>query len=256
MTSFFITGASRGFGLALVKELLALPTSKVSKIIASSRSDSSALSEVVNSSSGRAEWVKLDVTDQESIKKAAAETEAKLGGKGLDVLINNAGICEYAFQGIKSMDNLSSSFLVNVQGVHWVTQAFFPLLEKGQLKKVANISTTLGSISLAEHFVQFPGPAYKITKAALNALTVQWALDHEKDGFTFIALCPGWMKTELGGGDMADLTAEQGAKASLDIIFNKSQKEVNGKLPKVFVERWDKPAPGRANVYDGTNAPW
>lgn len=103
MASFFITGASRGFGLALVKELLALPTSKVSKIIASSRSDSSTLSEVVNSSSGRAEWVKLDVTDQESIKKAAAETEAKLGGKGLDVLINNAGICEYAFQGTKSM---------------------------------------------------------------------------------------------------------------------------------------------------------
>ncbi|KAK0726266.1 hypothetical protein B0T21DRAFT_385572 [Apiosordaria backusii] len=256
MASFFITGASRGFGLALTKELLSLPASKVSKVIASSRSDSPALNEIVKGSSGRADWVKLDVTDQESIKKAAVETEAKLGGKGLDVLINNAGICEYAFQGTKSMENLSSSFLVNVQGVHWVTQAFFPLLEKGQLKKVANISTTLGSIALAGYMVAFPAPAYKITKAALNALTVQWALDHEKDGFTFIALCPGWLKTELGGGDMADLTPEQGAKASLDIIFNKSQKEVNGQLPKVFVEGWDKPAEGRANVYDGTNAPW
>lgn len=52
---------------------------------------------------------------------------------------------------------------------------------------------------------------------------------------------------------MADLTAEQGAKASLDIIFNKSQ-EVNGQMPKVFVEGWDKGE--GTNVYDGANAPW
>lgn len=87
--------------------------------------------------------------------------------------------------------NLESSFAVNVLGVHHVTQAFFPLLQKGNLKKVANISTTLGSIDLVPHLVYFPAPAYKITKAATNPLTVQWALDHEKDGFTFIAICPG-----------------------------------------------------------------
>lgn len=55
---------------------------------------------------------------------------------------------------------------------------------------------------------------------------------------------------------MVNLTPEQGAQASLDIIFNKTQEEVNGKMPKVFVEGFDKPAPGRMNVYDGTNAPW
>jgi hypothetical protein len=61
------------------------------------------------------------------------------------------------------------------------------------------------------------------------------------------------MKTDLGGGEMADLTPEQGAKASLDIIFNKGQ-EVNGKMPKVFVKGLEEP--GRRNVYDGSNAPW
>lgn len=54
---------------------------------------------------------------------------------------------------------------------------------------------------------------------------------------------------------MADLTVEQGAKASLNIILNKGQ-ELNGHMPKVFVEGWDKPQPGKWNVYDGSDAPW
>ena len=103
MASFLITGASRGFGLALVKELVSLPTSQVSKIIATVRGDAPALNEIVEKSSGRVAVVKLDVTDQTSIKKAAAETEPILGEKGLDVLINNAGIGQFAFQGVASM---------------------------------------------------------------------------------------------------------------------------------------------------------
>jgi hypothetical protein len=61
------------------------------------------------------------------------------------------------------------------------------------------------------------------------------------------------MKTDLGGGDMADLTPEQGTQASLDIIFKEGQ-EYNGQMPKVFVKGWEHPREG--NVYDGTNAPW
>lgn len=61
------------------------------------------------------------------------------------------------------------------------------------------------------------------------------------------------MKTALGGGDMADLTPEEGAKASLDIIDTPGQ-VYNGKLPKVFVKGWENSK--GPNVYDGTNAPW
>ena len=103
MATFLITGASRGFGLALARELASLPASEVSKVIASARGDAPALDDLARTSSGRVVTVKLDVTDQASIKKAAAEVETKLGGKGLDVLINNAGICHYDLGGVKSM---------------------------------------------------------------------------------------------------------------------------------------------------------
>jgi NAD(P)-dependent dehydrogenase (short-subunit alcohol dehydrogenase family) len=103
MASFLITGSSRGFGLALARELASRPASDVGKIIASARGDSPALEELAKNSLGRVALVKLDVTDEESIKRAAVEVETKLEGKGLDVLFNNAGVCQYAGDGVKSM---------------------------------------------------------------------------------------------------------------------------------------------------------
>lgn len=103
MASYLITGASRGFGLALAKELVSRPPTAVSKIFAAVRGDAPELDELAKGSAGRIDVVKLDVTSQDSIKKAAAEVEKKLEGKGLDVLINNAGVCQYAFEGVKSM---------------------------------------------------------------------------------------------------------------------------------------------------------
>ncbi|KAI1773029.1 NAD(P)-binding protein [Hypoxylon cercidicola] len=253
MASFLVTGSSRGFGLALVRRLASLPTSEVSKVFATARGDSTQLDQLAKESPGRVFFIKLDVTNEASIKQAATEVEAKLEGKGLDVLINNAGVCQYASDGVKSMDNLGDSLTINVLGVHWVTRSFLPLLQKGTLKKVANIATTLGSITLARAASYLPAPAYKISKAAMSALTVQYALDYEKEGFSFMAVCPGWMKTDLGGGDMADLSTDEGAEASLDIILKPGQ-EYNGKMPKVLVKGWEK-AKGN-NQYDGTIVPW
>lgn len=157
MASYLITGTSRGFGLALARQLASLPTSDVSKVFATARGDAPALEELAKKSPGRVVVVELDVTNETSIKQAAAEVEAKLGGKGLDVLINNAGVCQYASDGVKSMrallhpnvprdrsanvlrDNLVESLTINVLGVHWVTRAFLPLLQKGTRKKVANM---------------------------------------------------------------------------------------------------------------------
>lgn len=61
------------------------------------------------------------------------------------------------------------------------------------------------------------------------------------------------MKTNLGGGDIADLTTEQGANASMEII-NRPGQDLNGQYPKIFVKGWEK-AEGN-NQYDGSNVPW
>ncbi|KAL4909126.1 hypothetical protein BDW74DRAFT_77830 [Aspergillus multicolor] len=251
MASYLITGAARGLGLAFVQKLVALPAEEISVVFATARAPSSELEELAKESSGRVVVIRLEVTDEASIKQATVEVEKKLAGKGLDVLINNAGVCEYAMDGVKSMDNLEHSFSINVLGVHWVTRAFIPLLQKGTQKKVINISTTLASITLARAAHVLAAPAYKISKAAMNALTVQYALDYEKEGFTFMALSPGWLKTDLGGRDMADLTAEEGAALSLDIIRGPSR-GLNGQFPRIYLPGWE----NSRHQYDGSNAPW
>ncbi|KAL2197721.1 short chain dehydrogenase reductase [Corynascus similis CBS 632.67] len=255
MASVLITGSSRGLGLAFVQELASRPASSIAKIFATARGDSPVLDKLSKEFPDRVIPVQLDVTNQVSIKKAASEVEAKLEGKGLDVLINNAAVCYYSPGLVETMEKLEESFLVNVMGVHWVTREFLSLLQKGTLKKVANITSTFGSITEARFSAAALCPAYKVSKSAVNSLTVQYAIDHEKEGFSFIALCPGWIKTELGGGDHADLTPEQAAKASLEIVFTEGQ-VYNGKLPIVSVEGFEKPREGSWLVYDGRICEW
>lgn len=103
MASYLITGASRGFGLALAQQLAALPASHVSKIFATARGDAPALKELVQKSPNRVVFVELDVTSEKSIEKAADEVEKNLDGKGLDVLINNAAVCQWDPEGVQSM---------------------------------------------------------------------------------------------------------------------------------------------------------
>lgn len=103
MTSVLITGASRGFGLALVHEFASRPASSISKIFATARGDSPTLNELAQKSPERVVLIQLDVTNQDSIRKAAAQVETNLGGKGLDILINNAGVCQYAPGGVPTM---------------------------------------------------------------------------------------------------------------------------------------------------------
>lgn len=104
MASYLVTGSSRGLGLALVTRLATLPKAEVGTIIATVRQDNTPrLKELASASSGRVELVKLDVTDQGSVDAAARMVEAKLQGRGLDYLINNAGVMDWSSTGLEGM---------------------------------------------------------------------------------------------------------------------------------------------------------
>lgn len=92
MASYLITGSSRGIGLAVAALLASKPSPEVSKVFASARSNTDSLREIIAEYAGRVEYVQLDVTSEESVKEAARHVEKSLDGRGLDVLINNAGI--------------------------------------------------------------------------------------------------------------------------------------------------------------------
>lgn len=103
MASYLITGASRGLGFELTRQLLSLPASQVNKVFATTRADAPGLAELAQKSSGRLVVVKLDVTKEATIKEAAKEVEADLAGRGLDVLINNAGKMPWTPNGVATM---------------------------------------------------------------------------------------------------------------------------------------------------------
>ncbi|KAE8155196.1 hypothetical protein BDV25DRAFT_38344 [Aspergillus avenaceus] len=255
MASYLITGSSRGLGLALVSRLIALPASQVATVFATSRQDqpSANLKEIIDRSAGRVAHVQLNTTDQLSIKSAVQQVERQLQGRGLDVLINNAGVQPMTQGGVETMDNLTDAFSINVNATHEVCRAFLPLLRKGQRKVISNISTALGSIAMATPYLARTSPAYNITKAALNMLTKQYALNLEKEEFTVFCLSPGWLQTDMGGSG-ADLSSEEGAVAVLDLIQNANHRETNGRFLNIHVPGWEH-AKG-FNRYDGKEIPW
>ena len=142
MATYLITGASRGIGFELTKQLLELPVSQVSKVFATTRGNlSDPLRSLICSNPGRAIHVTAAVNDTASVERAAREVKKKLGAQGLDVLINNAAISSSNPGGIKTLtpEELARVFDVNVMGVQRVTTAFLPLLEAGHEKKVINM---------------------------------------------------------------------------------------------------------------------
>lgn len=142
MSSYLITGTTRGLGLTLTRQLLEMPASQVGKVIVLNRREPTPpLQELINKYSGRLFPVTAAVADSESVNKAAEEVKSILGSQGLDVLVNNAGFQAFSENGVLGMteEQLTSSLDINVTGPHRVILAFLPLLRAGKEKKIINM---------------------------------------------------------------------------------------------------------------------
>ncbi|CAF9907627.1 MAG: hypothetical protein HETSPECPRED_007190 [Heterodermia speciosa] len=225
MANFLITGCSDGLGLELATQLAASCTNQMQNVIATARYDkSAALRTLVESSNGRVHFLKLDPTDPVSVKEAAARIAGFFGF--IDALINNADSLNLVSGGIDEMDDLVPMFNAVVNSAQMVTAAFMPLLRKGSMKKVINISSVFGSIGMSERHLRWSIPSFKVSNAALNMLTVQWA--HQNKDITFMAVSPGWLQTDLGTS-IFDLTVAESGQAVLRIMLTKGP-EATGKF--------------------------
>ncbi|PYI06005.1 short chain oxidoreductase [Aspergillus sclerotiicarbonarius CBS 121057] len=242
MSSFLITGSSRGVGLELIRQLADKPISEVQTVFATARTNSAPrFQELLREHPERVIFVPLDITDESSVTRAVELVESKLDGNRLDVLINNAGVSKFG-----SLEEIER------QRPSPITNSFLPLLRKGNAKKIASISTSVGSFALQENFRNYPAPSYKISKAALNMLTQLYSQSLDDEGFTVFCVSPGWLKTDMGGSG-ADLPVEMGSEATLDVVF-KTGREGNGRFFNIHVPGWEK-NPG-LNQYDGGELPW
>ncbi|CAG8038118.1 unnamed protein product [Penicillium salamii] len=246
MSNVLVTGSSRGLGLELVKQLAARAEFRDGLVVATARKCSNELQEVITSAKCSVVFVSLDLTEEGAIALSAEKVNSALAGKSLDILINCAGVHSVTLGKLASMSDLDYQLSVNVTGTHNVLRQFLPLMQTSNIKKVVSISSIFGSLTLAREVGYAPCPAYKISKAALNSLMAQYALSYEDEGYIFLTVSPGWLKSDMGGQD-ADLTVPQGAEAVLDLVMSASGRE-NGSFKNVRVPGWEK--------YDGQDLPW
>jgi NAD(P)-dependent dehydrogenase (short-subunit alcohol dehydrogenase family) len=164
----------------------------------------------------------LDVTDSGSIRALANWLETVY--ERLDVLVNNAAVSIDEQHSVFRMDaaTLRSTFEANVYGVLNVTQALFPIMQRNGYGRIINISSRMGQMSSMGR----GDPAYRMSKAALNALTLIMAAELRGSGITVNAMCPGWVRTDMGGAS-APRSVQQGADTAIWLV-TQSGAELHG----------------------------
>ncbi len=200
-----VTGGNRGIGLEICHQLARQGHAVVlgSRDPASGEGAAADLREAGHDV--RVE--RLDVSDDGSIR-ACAERLAS-AGVDVDVLVNNAGVL--AEGNLLSGDSapMDEAIAVNILGPYHTARAFMPGMARRGWGRVVNISSGWGSFASG-----LEGPAaYAISKAALNALTVRLARE-AGPGVLVNCMCPGWVRTRMGG-KAATRSVAEGADTAL-----------------------------------------
>lgn len=252
--SVLVTGSNRGIGLELIRQLVESPSSP-DHIFAGCRDPggprAQELQALAQKHQGVITVVQLDTDSPDSIAEASKLVESKLNGKGLNLIINNAGLNiqgSLAEIGTKEMVDV---YTTNVVGPMLIAKNFHPLLCKAAAQfphqssmscsrsAVVNVSTLLSSITRCpENFYRSPMYPYRISKAALNMLTCCLAEDFKKDGILVMSLHPGWVQTEMGG-PQAPLTTAESISGMIKVIASLTEKDSGTLLD-----------------WEGNNIPW
>lgn len=206
-----VTGANRGLGLELCRQLLA----RGDRVVAACRQPgkATALNTLAGEHPGRLHVTPLDVAEPKSHAALARELPLLTEGEPLDLLVNNAGVLRGGerYGSVQAAD-LETSFRTHALGPFLLVQTLTPQLADGA--RVANISSEIGSIGLRQ---EFRTPSYAIGKAAQNMATSLLAQALAPRGIVVVALHPGWVRTDMGT-ERAALSPQESARGLLQVI--------------------------------------
>jgi NAD(P)-dependent dehydrogenase (short-subunit alcohol dehydrogenase family) len=228
----FVTGADRGLGFALCAELLKQDW----QVFAGQyMPEWTELFTLVRQFPKMLHIIPLDVTSIESVQAAvqmvAAQTEH------IDLLINNAGVhSPTAGRSIREAQDFAEmhrTYDVNALGPLRVIQAFLPLTDRSNLKRLCFVSSEAGSITRAQRTAWF---GYCMSKAALNMGVKILFNDLHPNGYTFRVYHPGWVRSYMSGEKNMDATLEpeEAAAKAIPIFLNPQEDE--GRLVLVDFE--------------------
>jgi NAD(P)-dependent dehydrogenase (short-subunit alcohol dehydrogenase family) len=214
-----ITGANKGIGYEIARQL----GQQDITVLVGSR-DSERGEEAVarlREQQSDAHMILIDVTDRSSVQHAASEIEERFGR--LDILVNNAGISRDQRRLRPSeypLDALRETFETNVFAVVAVTNALLPLLLRAPAARIVNQSSAMGSLTLAaDSSSPYAGLnllGYNSSKAALNAVTIEYAKELRDTPVKVNAADPGYCATDLNGHH-GYRSPEQGAVAAVHL---------------------------------------
>lgn len=230
MQNVLITGANKGIGLETARQLL-----KHGMHVILSGRDKIKLEDALKhlkAESNEIEMVVMDVSNFESVKEAAQLLSQR--NIRLDVLVNNAGILLRTDRSLLSHDDeiLKTTINTNSYGPLRVVHAFLPMMKSPG--RIINISSEGGSMS--EPLGGW-SPAYCVSKTMLNAITRHLAYELKEKDIAVNAVCPGWVKTDMGGKS-APRSLEEGAE-TIVWAATEARQNLTGKFLKNKAEiRW------------------
>ncbi len=217
-----VTGSNRGIGREIARQLA--QRSFHVFITSRDKAKGQTAAKSIQQNGGKATFLPLDVSSSESIRIAVRQFETI--ADRLDVLINNAGVYPDAGLTVLTIprDRLAATFQTNTFGPLEVTQAFLPHLRKSHSAQVINVSSgdgQLQELSASE-------PSYSLSKLALNGLTIMLAGALRGDKIAVNSMCPGWVRTDMGGPN-ATLSLEEGADTAV-WLADEASHELTGKF--------------------------
>jgi NAD(P)-dependent dehydrogenase (short-subunit alcohol dehydrogenase family) len=219
-----VTGANKGIGFEVGRQL----ARKGFHVFLGARNEKAGQAaaeklrtEGVKEDYGEIAFIKIDVSKPDSIRRAAEEFSKK--SDRLDTLVNNAGILLDDDKDVLTItpEIFETTLHTNTLGALLVSQTFIPFLKKSDAPRIVNVSS--GGGQLADGADGW-APAYCISKTAMNGVTSQLAVALPK--FAVNSVCPGWVRTDMGGENATRSVAE-GASGIVWLAADAPQKETS-----------------------------